>query len=121
MGSDSGTLTSDTLPELQPENTRTQRDINWIIKYLRKLAMALKGIDGDEAIPEIPSVDTTPGYYLPTNDPLTLARQTPQERYEGIRWWLEEADRQDQDRMPEYARAIRLALIEQMYKWESEA
>lgn len=37
MGSDSGTLTSDTLPELQPENTRTQRDINWIIKYLRNL------------------------------------------------------------------------------------
>jgi len=50
-----------------------------------------------------------------------LARKTPKERYEGIRWWLEEADRQDQDQMPEYARAIRLALIEQMYKWEGES
>ena len=113
-------LTTDDLPELQPETTRTQRDINWIIKYLRKLAMALKGIDGDEAIPEIPPVDTTPGYYLPTNDPLTLVRKTPQQRYEGIRWWLEERKRKHETGDEAYADTIDTALIELMYTWERE-
>ncbi len=71
--------------------------------------------------PEVPEPSPQPTEpYLPTNDPLTLAAKTPQERYVKIRWWLEEADRQEQDNMPEYARAIRLALVEQMYTWEGE-
>jgi hypothetical protein len=69
---------------------------------------------------EAPQPPPQPQLYLPTNDPLTLAAKTEKERYTKIRWWLEEADRQDQDHMPEYARAIRLALIEQMYVWEGE-
>jgi len=68
--------------------------------------------------PQPPPQPTEP--FLPTNDPIMLARKTPKERYEGIRYWIEEAERQDEDHMPEYARAIRLALIEQMYRWEGE-
>ena len=70
--------------------------------------------------PEVPEPPTEPAPYLPTNDPFTQAAKTEKERYTKVRWWLEEADRQDQDHMPEYARAIRLALIEQMYTWERE-
>ena len=68
--------------------------------------------------PQPPPQPTEP--FLPTNDPIMLARKTPKERYEGIRYWIEEAERQDEDHMPEYARAIRLSLIEQMYTWERE-
>ena len=70
--------------------------------------------------PEAPQPPTEPQLYLPTNDPLTQAAKTEKERYSKARWWLEEADRQDQDHMPEYSRAIRLALIEQMYRWGGE-
>lgn len=38
MAAQFSNLTANDLPELQLETTRTQRDINWIIKYLRKLA-----------------------------------------------------------------------------------
>lgn len=58
--------------------------------------------------------------YLPTNDPFMQARKTPQERYEGIRWWLEERRRQYEAGAIEYADQIDAALIEQMYKWEQE-
>ena len=43
MSSESRTLTSTTLPELQVEDTRTQRDLNWVIKYLRGLALGTGG------------------------------------------------------------------------------
>ena len=59
--------------------------------------------------------------FLPTNDPIMLARKTPQERYIGIRYWLEERKRQHEAGDEEYADAIDAALIEQMYKWEREA
>lgn len=58
--------------------------------------------------------------YLPTNDPFMQARKTPQERYEGVRWWLEERKRQHEAGKEEYADQIDVALIEQMYKWEQE-
>jgi len=43
MSSESKLLTSDTLPELELEATRTQQSINWIIKYLRGLAASTGG------------------------------------------------------------------------------
>lgn len=58
--------------------------------------------------------------YLPTNDPFMQARKTPQERYEGIRWWIEERRRQYEAGAIAYADQIDMALIEQMYKWEQE-
>lgn len=70
---------------------------------------------------EVPEPSPQPQPYLPINDPLTLAAKTEKERYTKIRWWLEQADRQEQDHMPEYARAIRLALVKQLYEWERGA
>ncbi len=58
--------------------------------------------------------------YLPTNDPSMLARVTPVERMQGIRWWMEERRRQHEAGEREHADAIDLALIEQMYVWEGE-
>ena len=43
MSSESETQITGNLPELQLETTRTQRDINWIIKYLQKLNVADDG------------------------------------------------------------------------------
>ena len=64
--------------------------------------------------------DVKPEPYLPTNDPIMLARKTPQERYTGIRYWIEERRRQYEAGAVEYADQIDAALIEQMYKWERE-
>lgn len=70
---------------------------------------------------EQPEQPAEPALYLPINDPLTLAAKTEKERYAKVRWWLEEAERKDRDAMPEYARAIRLALVRLLYEWEREA
>jgi len=66
-----------------------------------------------------PVVSTPPVEWLPTTDPMTTGAATEKERYVKIRWWMEQAVREEESGDADRARRIRLALIEQMYVWEN--
>jgi len=67
-----------------------------------------------------PLAPPQPVEHLPTTDPLTTSAASEHERYEKVRWWLEEMQRTYETGDEVRAERIRLSLIEQMYKWEGE-
>jgi hypothetical protein len=59
-----------------------------------------------------------PAFYLPSNDPLTMAANTIPAIVEKARWWLEEEQRQREAGRNDYADAIRKDVINLMYRAE---
>jgi hypothetical protein len=101
----SGSTGNSTGPHLHFEVRRGSRD--------QSAAIDPEPLLGPLAPPE-------PVEHLPTNDPTMQARNTPQERYQGIRWWIEEMQRCHEAGDTDRAERIRKSLIEQMYIWERQ-